>query len=156
MKAGLRAIRQRAQTQVGVAAVEFALVSTILFMLLFGVIELGRMLWTWNAAVEATRLGARLAAVCSIDRSANAPIKTRMRTMLPALTNANIVIDYMDPADAVSGTCTNDDCKAVRVKLIQFSHNAIIPFAPLSVNMPPFATIVRKEFMDSSGNEVCP
>jgi Flp pilus assembly protein TadG len=156
VKADLRAIRRREQTQRGVAAVEFALVSTILFMLLFGVIELGRILWTWNAAVESTRLGARLAAVCDIDRSTNAPIKTRMREMLPGLTNSNIVIEYMNPADTVDTSCTNDNCKAVRVQLSQFSHSAIIPFAPLTVSMPPFATVVRKEFMSSAGNEVCP
>jgi Flp pilus assembly protein TadG len=144
------------QTQRGVAAVEFALVSTVLFMLLFGVIELGRMLWTWNAAVESTRLGARLAAVCDIDRSSNAPIKTRMREMLPALANGNIVVEYMNPADTVDATCTNDNCKAVRVQLSNFTHSAIIPFAPLTVTMPNFATIVRKEFMSSTGNEVCP
>jgi Flp pilus assembly protein TadG len=148
--------RSSAQSQRGVAAVEFALVSTVLFMLLFGVIEFGRMLWTWNAAVESTRLGARLAAVCDIDRSANAPIKTRMREMLPALTNGNIIVEYMNPADTVDATCTNDNCKAVRVKLSQFSHSAIIPFALLTVDMPSFATIVRKEFMSSTGNEVCP
>ena len=38
-------------------------------------LEMGRMLWIWNAAVEATRLGARMAVVCDIG---DADIKTRM------------------------------------------------------------------------------
>jgi Flp pilus assembly protein TadG len=45
--------------QQGLAAVEFALVALLLFTLLFGVIEMGRLLWTWNAAVVATRLSGR-------------------------------------------------------------------------------------------------
>jgi Flp pilus assembly protein TadG len=154
--AALRPLAPHRPPQRGVAAVEFALVSSVLVMLLMGVIEMGRMLWTWNAAVESTRLGARLAAVCDIDRSTGAPIKSRMREMLPALANGNIVIDYMNPADTVDATCTNDNCKAVRVQLSNFSHSAIIPFVPLTVTLPSFATIVRKEFMSSTGNEVCP
>ena len=46
--------------------------------------EMGRLLWTWNAAVEATRFGARLAVVCDIDDTI---IKARMIGRLPALTD---------------------------------------------------------------------
>lgn len=142
--------------QRGVAAVEFAIVAALLFTVLFGVIEMGRLLWTWNAAVEATRLGARLAVVCDINRSMSAPIKSSMRTMLPALANENITIDYMNPATAIDPSCTNDTCKAVRVTLSGYTHNLIIPLAPLAISMPPFTTSLPKEFMNSTANEVCP
>lgn len=142
--------------QRGVAAVEFAIVSSLLFTLLLGVIEMGRLLWTWNAATEATRLGARLAVVCDIDRSMGAPIKSRMRTMLPALANANITIVYMNPANTVDASCTNATCKAARVSLSGYTHTAIIPFVPMSLTLPPFTTTLRKEFMSSASNEVCP
>lgn len=142
--------------QRGVAAVEFAIISSLLFTLLLGVIEMGRLLWTWNAAAEATRLGARLAVVCDIDRSMGAPIKSRMRTMLPALANANITIVYMNPANTVDASCTNATCKAVRVSLSGYTHTAIIPFVPMSLTLPSFTTTQRKEFMSSASNEVCP
>jgi Flp pilus assembly protein TadG len=145
-----------ATRQRGTAAVEFAIVSSLLFMLLFGMMEMGRLLWTWNAAVEATRLGTRLAVVCDVDRSVNAPIKTRMREMLPLLTNTNITIEYMDPVDTVDATCTNADCKAARVRLSSVTYTTIIPFVPLSITMPAFTTTLRKEFMSSASNAVCP
>lgn len=142
--------------QRGVAAVEFAIVASLLFTVLFGVMEMGRLLWTWNAATEATRLGARLAVVCDIDRGMNAPIKSRMQDMLPALTDANITISYLNPANTVDPSCTNATCKAARVSLSGFTHTTIIPFVPLSLTLPPFSTTLRKEFMSSTANEVCP
>lgn len=142
--------------QRGVAAVEFAIVSSLLFTVLFGVMEMGRLLWTWNAATEATRLGARLAVVCDINRNMNAPIKSRMHEMLPALTNANITISYLNPPNTVDPSCTNATCKAARVSLSGFTHTTVIPFVPLSLTLPPFSTTLRKEFMSSTANEVCP
>ena len=86
--------------QRGTVTLELALSSLVLFSLVFGVIELGRMVWTWNAAVEATRIGARMAAVC--DRLADPGavtdnvIKARMRTRLPALQADQVVITYLN------------------------------------------------------------
>ncbi len=148
--------RRRPSFQGGAVAVEFALVMPLLCLLLFGIVEMGRMLWTWNAAVEATRLGARLAVVCDVDRSLGAPIKSRMRAMLPLLANSNITIEYMNPVDTVDPSCTNDDCKAARVRLSGVTYNTIIPFLPLSLTLPAFSTTLRKEYMSSTGNQVCP
>jgi Flp pilus assembly protein TadG len=148
--------RRRPHRQSGAAAIEFALVMPLLCMLLFGAMEMGRLLWTWNAAVEATRLGARLAVVCDVDRSAGAPIKSSMRAALPILANANITIEYMNPADTVDPSCTNDNCKAARVRLSGLTYSTIIPFVPLSLTLPAFSTTLRKEYMSSTGNQVCP
>ncbi|WPC68944.1 TadE/TadG family type IV pilus assembly protein [Rhodoferax ferrireducens] len=137
--------------QRGVAAVEFAIVSSLLFTVLFGVMEMGRLLWTWNAAVEATRFGARLAVVCDLNDS---HIKSRMISRLPSLANSNIVVTYLNPP-AANNTCTTATCKAVQVSLTGYTHNTIIPFVPLSLTLPPFGTTLRKEFMSSTSNEVC-
>ena len=143
--------RHPASAQRGVAAVEFALISSLLFTLLFGVMEMGRLLWTWNAAVEATRLGARLSVVCDIG---DADIKARMITRLPVLAATNISITYLNPP-AAPNTCTAANCKAVRVALSGYTHDTIIPFMPLSLTLPAFGTTLRKEFMNSTANEVC-
>ena len=137
--------------QRGAAAVEFALVSALFFTALFAVLEMGRLLWTWNAAVEATRLGARLAVVCDIGDTA---IKTQMIGRLPALQASNITITYLNPP-AADNTCTAASCKAVQVSLSGYTYNTIIPFLPLSLTLPPFSTTLRKEFMNSTANEVC-
>lgn len=147
---------RRPPRQEGAVAIEFALVTPLLCLLLFGIVEMGRLLWTWNAAVEATRLGARLAVVCDVDRSLGAPIKSRMRTMLPLLANSNITIEYMNPVDTVDPSCTNDNCKAARVRLSGLTYRPIIPFLSLSLALPGFSTTLRKEYMSSTSNEVCP
>lgn len=136
----------RPKCQRGVAAVEFALVSAVFFTILLGAMEMSRLLWTWNAAGEATRLGARLAVVCDIN---DPIIKTRMQQMLPALLPGNVTIDYLDPG------CTAATCKSVRVTLSGYTHQPIIPFVPLSIPIPPFQTTLPKEFMQSAGNPVC-
>lgn len=137
--------------QTGATAVEFAIVSMVFFTLLIGIMEMGRLLWTWNAAVEATRLGARLAVVCSMNDGA---IASRMRDMLPTLAVANIDIDYLNPPFA-ENTCTVDNCKAVRVSLTGYTHVAIIPLMPLSLPIPQFQTTLPREGMNSASNPVC-
>ena len=47
----------------GAAAVEFAIVASIFFMLVFGIIDFGFGFHTWNATANAAREGARRAAV---------------------------------------------------------------------------------------------
>jgi Flp pilus assembly protein TadG len=137
--------------QRGVAAVEFAIVAALFFTILLGAIEMARLLWTWNAATEATRLGARLAVVCDIG---DADIVNRMRQMLPALQPANVTIDYLNPGSAPN-TCTPLNCKSVRVTLAGYTHVPIIPFTALSIPIPPFQTTLPKEYMQSAGNPVC-
>ena len=137
--------------QRGAAMVEFALVASLFFTVLIGVMDMGRLLWTWNAAVEATRLGARIAVVCDLG---DADIKTRMISRLPYLSAANITIDYLNPP-AADNSCTAATCKAVRVSLSGYTYQSVIPLLPISITLPPFSTTLRKEFMSSAGNPVC-
>ena len=55
--------------QSGATTVEFALVLIIFLTFLLAITDFSRMLFTWNAANEATRAGARYAVVC--DDTAN-------------------------------------------------------------------------------------
>jgi Flp pilus assembly protein TadG len=139
------------QSQRGVAAVEFAIVASLFFMMLFGAMEMGRLLWTWNAAAEATRLGARMAVVCDLN---DPSIVQRMRERLPALQASHVTIDYLNPGSPVN-TCSAATCKSVRVTLAGYTHVPIIPFASLSIPIPPFQTTLPREFMQSAGNPVC-
>jgi Flp pilus assembly protein TadG len=137
--------------QRGVAAVEFAMVSVLFFTLLMGAIEMGWLLWTWNAAVEATRLGARLAVVCDIN---DADIKDRMGEMLPGLTPADISIDYLSPG-MPNNACTTANCRSIQVSLANFKYKPIIGFVPVPLTLPTFTTTQRREWMQSTGNSVC-
>ena len=64
----------------GVYVVEFAILGLLLFILLFGMLEVGRLLFTVNTLNESVRRGARLAAVCQIHD----PLILR-RAVLPTL-----------------------------------------------------------------------
>lgn len=137
-------------SQRGAAAVEFALVAMVFFMLLIGIVEMGRVLFTWNAAAEATRYGARVAVVCRVDDPA---ILRRMRKIMPALTAANVTVDYL-PAG-----CTASTCHQVRVSINDVQVTTFIPVSAATLVVPPFTTSLPRESMlnsiDGHPNPVC-
>lgn len=137
--------------QRGVAAVEFALIASLLFTLLIGIMEFSRITFYWNAATEATRLGARLAVVCDLDDDA---IKSRMRALFPVVSAEQIDIEY-GPAG-----CVVDTCRQVRVAIDAPGElNTYIPGFDLHAIFPPFATTLPRESMRSTfgghANPVC-
>jgi hypothetical protein len=145
----------RLQTgQRGATVVEFAIVVSALFMLLIGIMEMGRMLFYWNTASEATRLGARLAVVCDLDDS---DIKSRMISRFPGqpslLTPGDIQISYW-PAG-----CTAANCELVTAQINPKTLTPRIPFVSISLTLPAFATTLSRESMQSSfggsANPVC-
>jgi len=59
----LSGARRRARSERGTAVVEFALVAPLLFLIVFGVIEFGRVLNAYNQLTQLAGQGARAAAV---------------------------------------------------------------------------------------------
>lgn len=57
------AVKGRLRDERGISSVEFALVSAVFFLFVFGVIDFGRAMWEWNAAAKATQRGVRYAVV---------------------------------------------------------------------------------------------
>jgi Flp pilus assembly protein TadG len=80
--------------QRGAAAVETAIVAPFLFMAVIGMFDLGVLLFRWNQAVEATRVGARLAAVSD-------PVSTELSTM----TGLETGVQPGDPAGTYERLC---------------------------------------------------
>jgi Flp pilus assembly protein TadG len=134
--------------QSGATMIEFAIAATVFLTLLLGIMDFGRMLFTWNAAAEATRWGARIAVVC--DQLTPDQVRDRMRRILPQLANANIVINYYNPPGTISTTCDKSDCKAVEVSLSGFTFDPISPFMPFGVTtVPDFRTYLPRESMEA-------
>jgi len=52
-----------ARDQSGTTMIEFSIVMVLFFMLTFGLVEFGYLLFQWNSASKAAQLGARIAAV---------------------------------------------------------------------------------------------
>lgn len=135
-------VRQR-----GATAVEFALVLLIFLTFLLGVVDLSRMLFTWNAATEATRAGARYAVVCD-DQSRTADVLARMQAMLPQI--QTIAIDWFPQ------NCTTASCEGVSVSVTGMNYQWISPIGALaqlpSFPMPGFSTYLPREVMRQDPN----
>ena len=129
----------------GAVAVEFALVSLVFFSLLFGAMEMGRLMFYWNTAAEVTRLGARMAVVCDPDGTSGDAVRARMRQLLPMIAAADIDVAY-GPAGCTVATCETVTVSIATTTPIQ----TYIPFVPLSVLMPAFATTLPRESMQTT------
>lgn len=150
----MRAFHHRpSPRQRGAAIVEFAFVAMIFFILLIGIFEFGRVMFTWNSAVEATRRGARLAVVCNLD---DAQIKAQMRSILPVIEDGDILITYLP-----SG-CDANSCESVTVEILPGNQSSkafqyYIPLMSSSWKIPQFITTLTRESLSSgSGADANP
>lgn len=90
----------------GAAIVEFALIAMALIVLVLGIIQFGLVMFTFNSAAEATRHGARVAAInAPFAREGSDPsYSVIVRAMEPYLVNLaenNVVICY-GPSEAAA------------------------------------------------------
>lgn len=100
--------------QRGAALPEFAIVALVFFMVLFSAIEVGRWMFTWNTLVEATRRGARIAAVCPFfdnyikvatvfgdpdlpDNAQNSPVLSGLSTSDVSIAYYKVTANATDP-----------------------------------------------------------
>jgi hypothetical protein len=123
----------------------------LVFILFIGlcllVMELGRLMFIYTAAAEATRLGARLAAVCGPTDSP--AVQSRMAQRLGLVTAANTTFSY--PPESCDATL----CDPVRVRLSGVVISLNLPFAPINHSMASFSTAIPAESLDSTNNPLC-
>jgi Flp pilus assembly protein TadG len=136
----------------GSTAVEFALVLLIFLTFLLAITDFSRMLYTWNAAGEATRAGARYAVVC--DATTNeAQVLAKMQSLLPQITSIAL-------AWTPSG-CNASNCEGVTVTIAGLNYQWISPIAGLAslaaIPMPGFSTFLPREIMrqDPHSADIC-
>jgi Flp pilus assembly protein TadG len=142
--------------QSGATAVEFALVLLIFLTFLLAVTDFSRMLYTWNAANEATRAGARYAAVCD-DGFNQAQVLARMQALLPQISTISVVWED----DLGNTSCTPATCVGVTVTVVGLQYKWISPIAGLAAlvpfTMPTFKTYLTREIMrqDPNSTTIC-
>jgi len=135
--------------QLGATAVEFALVLVVFLTFLLGILDFSRMLFTWNAATEATRAGARYAAVCDDTQNAGL-VLAKMQALLPQIQTINLA---WTPAG-----CTTATCEGVTLTITNLNYQWISPIAGMAglaaIPMPSFSTFLPREVMrqDPNGN----
>lgn len=138
--------------QAGLAAMEFTIVGASAVGLLVLCVEVGRMLFVWNTLGEATRLGARLAAVSAIGSSAaQDKVMASFGPYLPGLTASHVAVSYLDADGAViGGAPAAGNVAFVNVAIVGYSHQLLVPTALLGafeshVDVPAFSTTLPAE-----------
>jgi Flp pilus assembly protein TadG len=99
---GHRRCRSRSSNRRGAAVVEFAIVSPLLFLLVFGMIEYGRMVMVQQVITNASREGARLAV---LDGATSTSVKTQVESYLTnsSVDGATVTLTPEEPSTAAYG-----------------------------------------------------
>ncbi|WP_085724827.1 TadE/TadG family type IV pilus assembly protein [Pseudomonas sp. R37(2017)] len=156
----------------GTYTVEFAIIGLLVFTLLFGVVEMGRLYFTVNALDEAVRRGTRLAAVCNISdpvvlRRAifNAASDAGTSQLIGNLATTNLTLSYLDangavvanPADT-SGANGFRAIRYVQLSLQNFVFNLFIPGFGVPITLPAFRATLPRESLGrhSDSGEITP
>lgn len=130
---------------------EFAIIAVVFFMIIFGIIEFGRLFYTHNALTDAARRGARYAVLHrEIDMAcvkkvvvfgeANVHPITCIETgppLINGLTTTNVVVTYTPGFGTNLGTAT--------VEITNYTFNLSIPFARQTLTMPKYVTTLTAE-----------
>lgn len=128
---------------------EFALVAAVLFTMIFGVIEVARAFFVSSALDEATRRGARMAAVCPINDAAVFQAAAFNNTLIPDLDAGDITVEYLDDTGAIVGNPAVPAgfrvIRYVRVRVVGYQHQTIIPFVSALIDLPEYATVLPRE-----------
>jgi Flp pilus assembly protein TadG len=140
--------------QRGLAVVEFAIVGALTLTLIFGILEIGRAIFVANALTEATRRGARMAVVCPIDDPAiaevatfNAPGGGATSPIVRGLDTSDFTLEYLDRNGAALAdpSANFGQISYVQLRVINFDHELLIPFANYTFTMPQFVTTLPRE-----------
>ena len=137
--------------------VEFAIVSTVLMVLLFACIEFGRAMYTFAALNEGTRRAARLAAVCPINDPKITAAVNFMGVYGFASTNVNV--EYLDANGASLGaTPVLVNVRYVRVRIVGYTIPLSIPFVNPTLTSPSFTVTLPVESLglsDTGASTAC-
>jgi len=110
----------RRRRLLGQALVEFALVGPLFFLMVFGVIEGGRLVWTMHTLTNATREGSRYAIVhgsMSGDVATANDVKTHMLDKSAGLNSGDLTVTVTFP----DGGCTDPKCPVRVTSAYQYS-----------------------------------
>lgn len=132
--------------QQGTTTVEFAIVGMVSLLLLFAIVEFGRILFSLNVLDESARRAARVAAVCAVGDVAITNAATFVN--LPNLTDTNVVTEYLDANGALLGDPSATDyplIEFVRVRIVNYSFPVAIPLIATVFSAPQISSTLPRE-----------
>ena len=155
----------------GSTVVEFAMAAAVFFIMIFGIIEFGRLLYTHNALTDAARRGARYAVLHSENHKCvkNVVVYGESHVdpdtddcdptgpaLINGLTDDNVTVTYEGAdldgnPDSPNPWGTN--LGTVTVSIEDFDFDLSVPFLNRTINMPAYSTTLTSE---SAGNEPDP
>jgi len=146
----------------GQSLVEMALVVMIFLFLLFGILEFGRAVWTYNTIIQATRAGARWAVV-NVAADSDTTNKDKVKNIVvygyPDVSSGNPVLPGLDtsmvnvsilPIETDSSTPPKPINQKVSVQVNGYQFQFLIPLAP-TITIPAYETSLYTESMGSTG-----
>lgn len=157
----------------GSTVVEFAMVAGLFFMVLIGVIEFGRLLYTHNALTDAARRGARYASIhkqadfdCVMDvmiygeshiqkvpNTNQCTSKSGAVPLVNHLKDANVKLTYVganNDEDADIDTAYGTNLGTVTVEIKDYKFKMLIPVVNLQLTLDDYSTTLTAE---SAGEE---
>lgn len=154
----INTLKQRNSSEQGNTIIEFAIVATVFFMMLVGIVAAGHLFYTHNALVEATRRGARYAVLqCKPNLSGctdSANTIDRVRKVVvygtdtPAQGATSLVSNLLPSNVTVTfSTAPNFGLAAgtVSVNIDNYSYPFVLPAVTTSIAMPPYRTTLSGE-----------
>jgi Flp pilus assembly protein TadG len=134
----------------GLYMVEFAIVGSLLMMLLFGCLEFGLATYSMAALNEGTRRAARLAAVCPLNDPAIIPAVNFMG-VAGFNTATNVRLNYLDATGATLAAPTLGTVYYVQVSVINYTVPLAIPGLSTAITSPSFTVTLPAESLGLSG-----
>lgn len=130
--------------QRGVTTVEFAILGLLLLVVVFAIIEFGRLVFTLNVLQEAARRGARVAAVCAIDSGGVTKAALRI-ARLQDLSSGNVDVQYLDEIGRELPAGAGGVVHFVRVNLSGYQFRIYLPVVDREFELPVFSSTLPAE-----------
>jgi Flp pilus assembly protein TadG len=127
--------------QRGISAVEFAIVGSVLAILMLAILQFGRMVYTMNVMQEAARRAARVAAVSPMNTDMSG---VALFTTPPDPARTTVTTEYWTEGFA-GRTGTFDQVRYVRVTVSTQGFNAGTPWVADWFEPPPATATVPRE-----------
>lgn len=145
-------MRLMRRADAGVTTVEFAIIGTLLMIVVFGVIEMGRALYVVNVLTESARRGARMAAVCPVGDPKPAKVAVfdtggGTSSVVSGLTESNVLVQYLDSSGNIlaNPTASFGSIQYVRVSITGFTMPLFIPVIGPTLNLSGFGATLPRE-----------
>ncbi len=129
----------------GAALVEFAIGATIFLSAVFGVLEVGRLLWVHNSLVDATRRAARYAVNHDMSTQSQDEAKNMAVYGNAAGTGQPLVQDLTTAQVKVTHQNFKLGGGTVTVKIENYDFNFVLPLVSQNLTMPAYQTSLTGE-----------